>query len=39
MAVDEQGSAPAPAHAARAHPDRDGMVMPSGVRRDVAALH
>lgn len=39
MAVDEQGRAPAPAPAARAHPDRDGMVMPQGVRPDVAALH
>ena len=39
MAVDEQGRARAPAHAARAHPDRDGMVMPSGARWDVAALH
>jgi hypothetical protein len=39
MAVDEHGRALAPVHAARAHPDRDGTVMPSGVRRDVAALH
>ena len=37
MAVDEQGRVPVRAHAARAHPRRDGMVMPSGARRDVAA--
>ena len=38
MAVDEQGRTLAPAHAARAHPGRDGLVMPSGARRDVVAL-
>ncbi len=39
MAVDERGRAAAPARAARAHPCRDGMVMPAGARRYVAALH
>lgn len=37
MAVDEQGRVTAPARAVRAHPCRDGMVMPSGGRRVVAA--
>jgi hypothetical protein len=38
MAVDEQGRVTsAPAHAARAHPCRDGMGMPWGARRDAAA--
>ena len=39
MAVDDQGRTMVPAHAARMHLGRDGMVMPSGARRTVAALH
>jgi hypothetical protein len=37
MAVHEQGRVPVPAHAAREHLGRDGMVMPPGARRDAAA--